>query len=277
VLAIALALAASASWGLGDFLGGLTSRRLHVLTVLVVQQVFGMGAAVTWVLLSGDGFPGWEATAWAAAAGACGCLGIGALYRGMAVGAMGIVAPVSAVAAVIPFAVGIGSGERPGALQVGGIVLALAGVAVASREPSASGGGRTAGIGLALLAALGFGLYFVFADRAADESVPFAVATARGVSLAVAFAVALAVGASLRPGRSFLPALVVIGLCDVGANMLFSLATTHGYLSIVSVLSALYPVATVTLAALVLHERIAPSQRAGVAAALAGAALITAG
>jgi drug/metabolite transporter (DMT)-like permease len=93
----------------------------------------------------------------------------------------------------------------------------------------------------------------------------------------VAFAVALAVGASVRPGRSFLPALVVIGLCDVGANMLFSLATTHGYLSIVSVLSALYPVVTVALAALVLHERVAPSQRAGVAAALAGAALITAG
>ena len=211
MLAIALALAASVSWGVGDFLGGLTSRRLHVLTVLVVQQVFGLAAAVTWVLLSSDGFPGWTASAWAAAAGICGCLGIGALYRGMAVGAMGIVAPVSAVSAVIPFAVGIASGERPGALQVAGIVLALIGVAVASREPAERGGGRAAGIGLALVAALGFGFYFVFADRAADESVPFAVATARGVSLAVAFVAALAVGASLRPGRSFLPALIVIG------------------------------------------------------------------
>jgi drug/metabolite transporter (DMT)-like permease len=232
---------------------------------------------VAWVVLSGDGFPGWAAAGWAAAAGASGCLGIGALYRGMAIGAMGIVAPISAVAAVIPFTVGIGSGERPGALQVIGIVLALVGVAVASREPAARGGGRSAGIGLALLAALGFGLYFVFADRAADESVPFAVATARGVSLAVALGVALVVGAALRPGRSFLPALVVIGICDVGANMLFSIATTHGYLSIVSVLSALYPVMTVALAAFLLHERVAPSQRAGVAGALAGAALITAG
>lgn len=277
MLAIALALAASASWGLGDFLGGLTSRRLHVLTVLVVQQVFGWAAALSWLVLSGDGFPGWEATAWAASAGVCGCLGIGALYRGMAIGAMGIVAPVSAVAAAIPFAVGVASGERPGALQVGGIVLALAGVAVASREPAERGGGQAAGIGLALVAALGFGLYFVFADRAADESVPFAVATARGVSLAVALAAALLVGASLRPGRSFLPALVVVGLCDVGANVFFSLATTYGYLSIVSVLSALYPLVTVALAALVLHERIAPAQRAGVGGALLGAALITAG
>ncbi len=277
MLAIALALGASVSWGLGDFLGGLTSRRLHVLTVLVVQQVFGLAAAVAWVLLSGDGFPGWAATAWAAGAGTAGCVGIGALYRGMAVGAMGIVAPISAVAAVIPFAVGVASGERPGTLQVAGIVLALVGVGVASREPAGRGGGQAAGIGLALLAALGFGLYFVLAERAAEASVPFAVATARGVSLLLAVAAALVVSASFRPGRSFLPALIVIGLCDAGANMLFSVATTHGYLSVVSVLSALYPVVTVALAALVLHERIAPSQRAGVAGALAGAARITAG
>ena len=277
MLAIVLALAASASWGLGDFLGGLTSRRLHVFTVLVVQQVFGLAAALTWVLFAWEGFPGWEGAAWAASAGVCGCLGIGALYRGMAVGAMGIVAPVSAVSAVIPFAVGIASGERPGTLQVIGIVLALVGVAVASREPAERGGGRAAGIGLAPLAALGFGFYFVFADRAADASVPFAVATARGVSLGVAFVAALAVGASVRPAGLFLPVLAVVGLCDVGANMLFSLATTRGYLSVVSVLAALYPVVTVGLAALVLHERVARTQRLGVVGALAGAAMITAG
>jgi drug/metabolite transporter (DMT)-like permease len=277
MLAIALALGASLSWGLGDFLGGLKSRTLHVLTVLVVSQVVGLGAALVWVVASGEGMPSWSATAWAMAAGAAGCLGIATLYRGMAIGAMGIVAPISAVAAVIPFAVGIASGERPGALQVVGILLALTGVAVASREPAARGGGRASGIGLALLAALGFGLYFVFADRAADESVPYAVATARGFSLLLALIAALVVGASLRPGRSSLPALAAVGLCDVGANMLFSLATTMGYLSIVAVLAALYPVVTVALAAVLLHERVAPTQRLGVAGALFGAALITAG
>ena len=203
--------------------------------------------------------------------------GIGTLYRGMAIGAMGIVAPVSAVAAVIPFSVGIASGERPSALQVVGILLALAGVAVASREPAEGGSRRASGIGLALVAALAFGLYFVFADRAADESVPYAVATARGVSLLLALVAALVVGASLRPGRVHWPALAVVGLCDVGANMLFSLATTRGYLSVVSVLAALYPIVTVVLAAVVLHERVSSTQRLGVAAALAGAALITAG
>jgi drug/metabolite transporter (DMT)-like permease len=277
VLAIALALGASLSWGLGDFFGGLTSRTLHVLTVLVVSQVFGLAAAFTWVAASGDSFPGWSATVLAAAAGACGCLGIATLYRGMAIGAMGIVAPISAVAAVIPFAVGIASGERPSALQITGILLALVGVAVASREPREQGGGRAAGIGLALTAALGFGFYFVFADRAADESVPYAVATARGMSLLLALVAALVVSASLRPGRGALPVLALVGLCDVGANMLFSLATTRGYLSIVSVLAALYPVVTVALAAVVLHERIARTQRFGVIGALAGAAMITAG
>jgi len=277
VLAIALALGASLSWGLGDFVGGLKSRSLHVLTVLVLSQVVGLAAALMWVVASGDGFPGWPATAWAAAAGASGCVGIGTLYRGMAIGAMGIVAPISAVAAVIPFTVGIASGERPSVLQVFGILLALVGVGVASREPSHKGGGRADGIGLALMAALAFGLYFVFADRAADESIPYAVATARGVSLLLALVAALVVGAALRPGRASLPALATVGLCDVGANMLFSLATTRGFLSVVSVLSALYPVATVVLAALVLHERVSPIQRSGVAVALVGAALITAG
>jgi drug/metabolite transporter (DMT)-like permease len=277
VTAIALALGASLAWGLGDFLGGLKSRALHVLTVLALSQMAGFAAVLVWLGVSGDGAPGAGSLANAVAAGVGGCLGLGALYRGMAVGAMGIVAPVSAVSAAIPFTVGVISGERPGVLQVAGIVLALAGVALASREPAERGGGRAAGVGLALLAALGFGLYFVFLDRAAEESVPWAVATARGVSSVLALGVALAVGATLRPGSRHLPALVAVGLCDVSANVLFGLASTRGFLSVVSVLASLYPIVTVALAAVLLHERIAPAQRAGVAGALTGAALITAG
>jgi drug/metabolite transporter (DMT)-like permease len=267
----------AASWGVGDFLGGLAARRAHVLTVLVISQATGLVGAAAWTSLAGDPRPELGDLVPALVAGACGALGLLALYRGMAIGAMGIVAPISAVAAVIPFAVGIASGERPSALQIAGILLALAGVAVASREPREQGGGQAAGIGLALLAALGFGFYFVLADRAADESVPYAVATARGISLLLALAAALIVGASLRPGRASLPVLAAVGLCDVGANMLFSLATTRGYLSIVAVLAALYPVVTVALAAIVLHERVARTQRFGVVGALAGAAMITAG
>lgn len=277
MIAIALALGASLAWGVGDFLAGLKSRTLHVLTVLAISQAVGFAAVLVWLAVSGDSAPGGQAALSAAAAGVGGCLGLGALYRGMAVGAMAIVAPVSAVSAVLPFIVGVASGERPGALQVVGILLALAGVALASREPAERGGGRAAGVGLALVAALGFGLYFVFLDRAAEESVPWAVTVARGTSSVIAVAVAIGVGASLRPGRVHLPALVAVGLCDVSANVLFGLASTRGFLSVVSVLSALYPIVTVGLAALLLHERIAPAQRVGVAGALTGAALITAG
>lgn len=277
MLAIALALGASLSWGLGDFLGGHKSRTLHVLTVLAISQAVGFAAVLIWLVLSDDPSPSGAAVLLAVAAGAGGCLGLGALYRGMAVGAMGIVAPVSAVSAVIPFTVGVASGERPGVLQVAGILLALAGVALASREPAERGGGRAAGVGLALVAALGFGLYFVFLDRAAEESVPWAVATARGTSSLIAVAVAIGLGASLRPGTLHLPALVAVGFFDVGANVLFGLASTRGFLSVVSVLSSLYPIATVGLAALLLHERLAPAQRLGVVGSLVGAALITAG
>ena len=275
--AIGLALGASVLWGVGDFFGGVTSRRLATLTVLAISQAAGLAGILVVASFAGGAFLGGTAIAAAVAAGMAGALGLACLYRGMAIGAMGIVAPISAVAAVIPFTVGIASGERPSAVQVTGILLALAGVGVASREPSHKGGGRASGIGLALVAALAFGLYFVFADRAADASIPFAVATARGVSLLLSLVAALVVGASLRPGRTSLPALAVVGLCDVGANMLFSLATTRGFLSVISVLSALYPSATVVLAALVLRERVSAMQRLGVAGALVGAAMITAG
>jgi drug/metabolite transporter (DMT)-like permease len=277
VTAIALALGAGVAWGLGDYLGGVMSRRLHVLTVLAVSQVVGFVAVLVWVAVSGEGFPGWSAAAWSAAAGIGGCLGLASLYRGMAVGAMAIVAPISAVSAVIPFAVGVISGERPGALQVVGIVLALVGVAFASREPPELGGGRAAGVGLALLAAAGFGAYYVFLDQAADESVPWAVATARGTSSLLAVTAALAVGVTLAPGRRLFPVVAAVGLCDVGANVLVGLALTEGYLSVVSVLASLYPVVTVALASILLRERIAPAQGVGVAGALTGAALITAG
>ena len=275
--AIALALGASLAYGLGDFVGGLKSRSLHVLAVLALSQLIGLLGVLVWAAFSGDGAPGRETLAWAAGAGVCGAVGLGALYRGLAIGAMGIVAPISAVSAAIPFSVGVLQGERPTPLQVAGVVVALAGVALASRVPAAAGGGRAAGVGLALVAAVGFGGYFVFLDQAAEETVAWAVSSARLTSFLLAAAVAIAVGVSLRVGRSHLPAVAAVGLCDTGANVLFALASTRGYLSVVSVLTSLYPVVTVALAAVLLRERIAVPQCVGVAGAFLGAALITAG
>ena len=131
--AIALALAASVSWGVGDFLGGTSSRRISALAVLAVSEVAGLALALVVVAASGEPWPG-EAALWAVGAGVAGMAGLGALYRGMAVGAIGVVAPVSAASAVIPVGVGLATGDRPSGLQLGGVAVALVGVALASRE-----------------------------------------------------------------------------------------------------------------------------------------------
>jgi drug/metabolite transporter (DMT)-like permease len=277
VLAVALALGASLSYGVGDFLGGLTSRRLHVLTVLALSQVAGAVAVAVWALVEREAFPGGGATAAACAAGLCGAVGLTALYRGMAVGAMGVVAPISSVAAVIPFTYGLARGERPTLLQVAGVVVALAGLVLVSRASDGGGAAVAAGVGLALIAAVGFGLYFVFLGEAATESVPWAVLVARTTSCALALAAVALTRVTLRPGRRLLAPVLAVGVFDVSANVLFALASTRGLLSVASVLTSLYPAVTVALAALVLRERVGRTQLAGAAAVLAGAALIAAG
>jgi drug/metabolite transporter (DMT)-like permease len=274
VTAIGLAFAASVLWGVGDFLGGLTSRRLATLAVVALSQLFGFGGILVAAAFLGGDFPGPTAVAAAMAAGLAGAIGLAGLYRGMAIGVMGVVAPISASAAVIPVTVGLARGERPSALQLAGIALALVGVVLVSREP---GGGRrlSAGVPLALVAALGFGGYFVFMDRASADDAYWAVVVARGFSSTIALAVAAAWG-TLRVGRSNLPVLVVIGLFDVAANLALALALNEGYVSLVSVVAALYPVFTVLLAVVILHERPARSQALGGAVALTGVGLITA-
>src|SRR6478735_4191074 len=177
----ALALLGAASWGTGDFLGGVASRRIHVLTVLVLSQAIGLCGAVLWLLASGDGVPGVGDLLPAAGAGACGAIGLAALYRGMAVGAMGIVAPISAASPIVPLAVDLGRGVSPSAAQWAGIVAVLGGIVLLAREPGT--GRRTplaAGVALALVAALAFGLFIVGLDAAADGSVPWTIVTARG-------------------------------------------------------------------------------------------------
>ena len=272
--AIALALGASVLWGVGDFLGGVTSRRLATLAVLAVSQAAGLVGILIVASVAGGEFLGGVAVLAALAAGAGGALGLGALYRGMAIGAIGVVAPISASAAVIPVAVGLARGERPEAIQLAGIALALVGVALVAREPEAVRG-VAAGVPLALLAALGFGSFFVFIDRAAADDPYWAVVVARTASSAFALAVAGTRGA-LRIPRAALPTLAAIGLFDVSANVLLVLALNEGFVSLVSVLASLYPVVTILLAIAVLHERPSRSQALGGATALAGVAMISA-
>lgn len=277
-MAAALALAGALCWGVGDFFGGLASRRLAVLLVLAVSQAVGLAGLLVWVLASRDAFPGVVELLPAAAAGVAGLVGLAALYRGLAIGAMGIVAPISAASPIVPLAVDAAKGDVPGALQWLGIGLVLTGIAILSSEPSNPGQRRlAAGAGLAVLAALGFGLFIVGLDAGADESATWAVVAARTASVLVAVIAALALSTSLRPSRSVLPLLVAVGVFDTSANVFVASATTHGAAGIVAVLSALYPVVTIVLAWLVLGERLGPAKRAGGVVALAGAALVAAG
>jgi len=272
-----LALGAALAWGTGDFLGGLASRRAHVVTVLLVSQLAGLAGLAAWLALSRDPWPGLHEIAPAAGAGLAGVVGLAALYRGLALGAMAIVAPISAASPVVPLAIDAINGSTPTGLQWVGVGAALAGIVVLSRQPGGAGRRVAAGTGLALVAACGFGLFVVGLDAAADGSVPWAVTTARATASMLALAVALTARIPVRAPRSLLPVLVAVGVFDAGANALVAAATTLGAAGIVAVLSALYPLTTIVLARLVLGERVDGWRRAGGAIALCGAALVAAG
>lgn len=274
-----LALAASLSWGVGDFLAGLSSRKLQVLTVLVVSQAAGLTSLLVLVAVRGNGPPEARYLLYASLAGIAGAIGLAALYRGLAVGSMSVVAPISATAAVIPVAAGVITGERPSGAQGAGIALALAGVVLASRESRPDGGGRgvAEGVGLALVAAVGFGLLLVALGAASDADALWATLAMRTTSFTLLALAALIVRPTLAVGRDNLPVLVLIGVLDAAGNALFALATTESLLSVAAVLAQLYPVVTVLLARMVLGERISRPQQVGVLSAFAGIALITAG
>ena len=277
-MASLLALSGALLWGVGDFLGGFASRRMAVLAVLALSQAVGLVGVVVWIAIARDAFPGVAELLPAVAAGVLGLVGLGALYRGFAVGAMGIVAPISAAGPVVPLAVDAAQGVVPGALEWLGVALVLAGIVTLSREPGAEGGRRVAaGVGLATVSALCFGGFFVALDAGADESVPWAVGSARSTSVAVAVAAALFTATSLRPPRELVPTLVGVGVFDTGANVSVAFATTRGATGIVAVLSALYPVVTVVLARLLLGEQLSRARRVGGVLALAGAALVAIG
>ncbi len=276
-MAALLALGAALAWGAGDFLGGLTSRKAPVLMVLGVSQLIGFAGLLVWLGIARDPWPGGGEIAAAAGAGLAGAVGLAALYRGLALGAMAIVAPISAASPVVPLAVDAARGTTPSGMQWLGIGAVLVGIIVLSHQPAYGERRLASGAGLAVVAALGFGLFVVGIDAAADESIAWATTTARGTSSALVVVTALAVGVSLRPARPLLPALVAIGVFDTGANVLVASATTLGAAGIVAVLSALYPLTTIVLARVLLGERVDRLRRTGGAVALCGAALVAAG
>jgi drug/metabolite transporter (DMT)-like permease len=278
VAAILLALSASLAWGFADFGAGVGSRRLPVFVVAAVMQTAGLVVGGIAVAVTGEAFPSWRQIAWAALAGLVGVGGLAAFYRGLAVGSMGIVGPISTTAAIVPLVYGLGRGERPSTLQALGVALAVLGVVGASLEhvPETQRRRIGTGVGLALFAAAGFGCSLLGLSRAAPGGIAWAVWIMRIVAVPCMLVLAFAVGVQ-RPSRRMWPLLVGVGIGDTGATLLYAAATTRGLLSVVAVLASLYPVVIVVLARTLLNERIARPQLLGVGVALAGVALISAG
>jgi drug/metabolite transporter (DMT)-like permease len=275
MVALTLALGASVAWGASDFLGGVASRRLPVVVVLLGAQLVGLAlAAVAW-LLAGARVPSAHVLALGGGAGLAELLGFACLYRGLAIGTMTAVAPLAALTAVLPVAVSVGGGADVAAVEAVGMLLAIAGTAVTATDPGSRRVVRGAGLGLG--AALCFGVFFVLLGDAGESDGPAAVLCGRLASVtALGLLVAARPPAGARPARPDVAAIAALGALDVAANLAYSAAAVDGADATVAVLASVYPLTTVSLARAVLHERLGASRLAGVVAVLGGVALISA-
>lgn len=273
-----LGLASAASWGAGDFGGGLAARRANVYGVVIVSQALGLAllSGLAWLLA--EPLPSRADLAWGAAAGLAGGLGLVALYRSLALGRMGVAAPLAAVvSAGLPVLFGAFLEGLPGVTQLGGFFLALGAVWMLSRgEGDGLDRLRLSHLGLPLLAGLGFGLFLIAIDHASERAVLWPLVAARVGSLALISVLAVGGGRGVLPGRRALPLVALVGLFDTGGNAFYALAAQAGRLDVAATLSSLYPATTVLLARLVLKERLAPQQWLGAAAALIAVVLIAA-
>lgn len=271
VTAVVCALASAVSYGAADFSGGVAAKHASTFGVLVGARLCGAIVMMALALATHERVPASGAIAWASAAGVIGGLSLAAFYRALAGGKMGIVAPLtSVVAAALPVCVGLATSGRPGVLAIAGMILALIALWFISR-PGADGG--RAGIGLALSAGTGFGLFLVCIHKAGPDATYWPVAIASVCSLVLSGVIALAQGASLPPAR-LLPVVMAAGVLDSAGNALFVVASRQGRLDFAGVLSSLYPAVTVLLARALLAETLTRTQAAGMVLALAAVALI---
>jgi drug/metabolite transporter (DMT)-like permease len=277
-MAVALGVLVAIGFGSADFLGGFTSQRLHTVTVLLVSQSFGLTAAIVLVLTLRDAVPDAHVFVLSAVAGVVGVGALWLLFRGLAVGRMSVVAPLSAVGSgLLPVAWGLLRGERPTALALVGVALALVAVVIIGRGaehdpvPSIPASQELAlGIG----SGFGFGVVLILFSESATDSGMWPLLIARGAAVPVLAALAFALGRSPRVPFADLPPVAGAGLFDVGANAMVLLAVRRGLLSLVAPVAALYPATTVLLARVVLHERIGRQRAGGLALGLVGLALI---
>ncbi len=272
MISLTLALVAALGYGLSDFIGGVASRRT---TAWPVAFLAAIAAAVMTLLvaLTVGGSPSMSDLIWGGIAGVGSGFGGAFLYRGLASGRMGVVAPISAVgAALIPLPAAIFMGERPTMMAWVGIALALPGIWMVSREPSAHA--TAAGVTDGLLAGLGFGLLFVAAGQVTPEAGLLPLAITQVIGAASVAVTATLLGQAWLPRRTVDLWGVLAGTLAASAMICFLLATHHGYLSISAVITSLYPAATIALAAVFLKERFSASQGVGMALCLLAVVLV---
>jgi len=271
----ALSLGAAAIWGGGDFAGGIATKRAAVFRVVAGAHACGLLLMLVLAWATHEPIPPRASLLWGAIAGITGAFGIAALYKGLAIGRMGVVAPVaSVITAVLPVLFGFGTEGMPGRLRLLGFGLALVSIWLIARPDGEIDSHR--GLGLAILAGMMFGLFLVSGKQAGHNGVFWPLVAARIASTLLMLTI---VAFSPPDPRSLRPAslpILLSGLFDSGANAMFIAATRHGRLDVAAVLSSLYPASTVILARLLLKERLSRMQTAGIAGALIAVALISA-
>ena len=271
---VSLSLLSAASWGGGDFAGGIAAKRANVFRIVALAHGFGLIAMLLMAWLVGERVPPRADLLWGAVAGITGAFGIAALYRGLAVGRMGIIAPVAAViTGVIPVLAGIRTEGLPAKLQLAGFALALISIWLVARPDGEVHTHR--GLGLAVLAGICFGLFLVSGKYAGHHAVFWPMVAARAASVVLMSAIALLFVTDARPLRSAIIPILLCGLLDSAGNALFIAAARHGRLDVAAVLSSLYPASTVILARVLLKERVGRLQGVGIIGALISVALIS--
>ena len=276
MLAAALALTTSLCYGVSNFVGPSLSRGLPVYPVLIAGQVVAFAVSGTALAVTQAELPGGTVVLAAAAAGLGNAFGLICFYRAASLGPLSIVTPIGSLAVLLPVAAGLASGESLGALKLTGIALAVGGVTIASRKPDGGDreGDERAAARWALVSAVAFGTFLACIAPASHDGVFWAVMLSRAALLGVLIAVALAIAAPLRVPVSRLPLLALPGVLLFAGTLAYSAATREGDLSVVSVLSSLFPIVTVGLA-YAGGERVSGRQAGGVAAALAGIVVIS--
>ncbi len=278
-MAVLLGVLAGAFSGAGDFFGGIASRRGRVFAVSTGAHAAGLVTALVLAPLL-PGRPEAVDMWWGAAAGVMGGLGILALYRGFTASALAVVSPIAAVgAAGWPVLFSLATGEVPTGVQAAGLVAGFAAIWTISRSPSSPGptGTVAAGVGYGVLSGVGFGGLLVFLSFVGDDAGIWPILPARVAGGFVVAAVGVAAARTLVPLVGSLRAVAAAGALTVVGNGLFILAANRGSLAVVSVLTAMFPAATVLLARVFLRERLGATRRAGLGLALVAVALVAGG